>query len=217
MDAQSTTGVRSRWPVVTAAVAFAAVIIAASPALQALLVYDRPAILRGEIWRLFTGHWVHFSTKHLLYDVGVFVIAGWMIESRGQKNFGWLCLLSPWLIGLSLLIFAPNLITFGGLSGIGTAAVIYWALNGLIRERRWRCICAIVLCASAGKIVYEFACVGFVFMDFGDSRITSVPLNHLMGAVAAGLVHFFTSAKARASAGRDQASSAAFSPANPMT
>jgi len=206
---------KTRLPVFTLVVASAAVIIAASPALQAMLVYDRPAILSGEFWRLFTGHWVHFSTRHLIYDTGAFAIAGWMIESRGHKNFGWLCLVSPLLIGISLLLFTPNLARFGGLSGMATAAVTYSALAGLDGERRWRRIGMIVLCLTAGKIIFEFACGGFVFVHFGDTQINSVPLNHLMGALSACFIHFVMNPTAHAWARRDQASSAVFSPANP--
>jgi len=205
---------KTRLPVVTLVVVSAAVIIAASPALQAMLVYDRPAILQGEFWRLFTGHWVHFSTKHLVYDTSVFAIAGWMIESRGYKNFGWLCLLSPVLIGVSLLLFTPNLIQFGGLSGMGTAAVTYWALASLDAESRWRRLGMIVLRLIAGKTIFEFASGGFVFMHFGDSQINSVPLNHLMGALTACIIYFTTKFTARVTAGSDQVSSAVFSPAD---
>src|SRR5947208_1629568 len=87
------------------------------------LVYDRSAILNGEWWRLVTGHWVHFSSEHFLYDTAAFGIAGWMIESRRQRNFGGLCVLAAFVISAAMLLFNPQLEVCGGLSGLAIAAV----------------------------------------------------------------------------------------------
>src|SRR4051812_25687175 len=42
-----------------------------APGFKAWLIYDRAAILHGELWRLWTGHLVHFSNSHLLLDASV--------------------------------------------------------------------------------------------------------------------------------------------------
>src|SRR5580698_8778088 len=84
-----------RMPIMTMLAVGAAFVVAAVPEWSEWLVYDRRAILSGQIWRLFTGHWVHFSTSHLVYDSLALGIAGWMIETQKLRNFGWLCLLAP--------------------------------------------------------------------------------------------------------------------------
>src|SRR3954468_15176636 len=120
-----------------------------------LLVYDRSAILNGEWWRLVTGHWVHFSRQHFLYDTAAFGIAGWMIESRGCRNFGWLCLLAIFVTSASRLLCEPRLQICGGLSGLATAAVVFLAMNGLQERGAWRWMCGVGLVLCAGKLCVE--------------------------------------------------------------
>jgi len=45
--------------------------------------YDRAALLRGEVWRLVTGHFVHWSLSHLVWDVLAFLILGAICEGGG--------------------------------------------------------------------------------------------------------------------------------------
>ena len=56
------------WPAFVVVTALAVYLL---PGVGEALVYDRSAILTGELWRLVTGHWVHFSASHLFYDVTV--------------------------------------------------------------------------------------------------------------------------------------------------
>src|SRR6185312_17082640 len=120
-----------------------------------LLVYDRHAILAGQWWRMVTGHWVHFSPKHFLYDTAAFGIAGCMIESRRHRNFGWLCLLAVFVISGTMLLFNPQLQICGGLSGLAIAAVVFLALNGLEEPGPWRWICASALILCIAKLIGE--------------------------------------------------------------
>ena len=48
-------------------VVFAAVAVAV-PAIRPALVYNRSAIAQGELWRIWTGHVVHFGWPHGLAD-----------------------------------------------------------------------------------------------------------------------------------------------------
>ena len=52
------------------------IIVYCSPFLTGLFVYNRQAVLTGEIWRLITAPFVHFSHSHIVWDVLIFVIAG---------------------------------------------------------------------------------------------------------------------------------------------
>ena len=103
---------------------------------------------------MFTGHWVHFSTSHLVYDLLALGIAGWIIEARGLPHFGWLCLLAPWLISAVLLLFEPQMKLFGGLSALATTAIVYLALFGLHDAAPWRWVCLAALLGIAGKIYF---------------------------------------------------------------
>jgi len=128
-------------PVITTLMVGSGVVIALFPSWSSWLIYDRSAILSGEIWRMFTGHLVHFSPSHLVYDLLALGIAGWIIETQKLPHFGWLCLLTPWLISAILLLFEPHMKLFGGLSALATTAIVYLALFGLHDAAPWRWVC----------------------------------------------------------------------------
>jgi rhomboid family GlyGly-CTERM serine protease len=174
---------RRRVPIVTLGVAGLSVLVYLLPG-TAGLVYDRGAILGGEWWRVVTGHWVHFSQQHFLYDTVAFGIAGWMIESRGCKNFGWLCALAVFAISGSMLLCEPRLQICGGLSGLATAAVVFLAVNGLEECGAWRWICAAALVLCAAKLSMEVMTGRFVLLR-APASFAPVPCNHIAGALAA--------------------------------
>ncbi|MBI3597779.1 MAG: rhombosortase [Nitrospirae bacterium] len=153
-----------------------------------LIVYDRAAILSGEVWRLMTGNWVHFSVSHLVYDSATLGIAGWMIERRGYPYYKSLYILAPILIGAGLLAAQPDIQFYGGLSGIACGAVVYLALHGLREAGPWRWICLTVLLLTTGKIVLESAMNAFAFVKVDDVPFSPVPLSHVLGALTALLI-----------------------------
>ena len=182
-----------RLPIVTFLVAGLAVVVSLFPSLASWLVFDRSAILRGEFWRLFTGNWVHFSPAHLGCDILGFGIAGWLIESKGYKNLGPLCLLAGLAIGLGLLILDPAVRIYGGLSGIATAAVFFLGLNGLEEGRLWRRFCAALLAIVSAKICFELVSGNSLFVNSGtEGLLVPCPLSHLIGAIVAVVLYFCT-------------------------
>jgi rhomboid family GlyGly-CTERM serine protease len=174
---------RPRIPIVTLVVVGLSILVYLLPG-TVLLVYNRDAILGGEWWRIVTGHWVHFSRQHFLYDTAAFGIAGWMIESRGGKNFGWLCALAVFAISGSMLLCAPRLQICGGLSGLATAAVVFLAVNGLEERGAWRWICAAALLLCAAKLSLEVMTGRFVLLR-APASFAPVPCNHIAGALTA--------------------------------
>src|SRR5215207_6327313 len=94
-----------RVPIITLTIIAGALLIAGAPALQELLIYDRDKILAGELWRLFTGHFVHLSGEHLLWDMAAFAIIGALIDGNQMRGrFGLLCLIAPWVISIGSLL-----------------------------------------------------------------------------------------------------------------
>ncbi|MGE5855571.1 MAG: rhomboid family intramembrane serine protease, partial [Syntrophaceae bacterium] len=87
------------------------------PPLATALLYDRGAILGGEIWRLITGPLVHFSRDHLFYNALVFAAAGFLIERRHTLLFAHLCLVAFLAGGFCLVLLSPGISVFAGLSG----------------------------------------------------------------------------------------------------
>ena len=83
------------------------------------LAYDRQAIFAGEVWRLWTGHWVHFSTQQLFLDISTLVLAA----AVAQREFGPLFITRVLVLGapamsLGLLLVAPDLAYYRGASGL---------------------------------------------------------------------------------------------------
>jgi len=155
------------------------------PWVSAVLLYERQAVLGGEIWRLLTSHAVHFSLNHLCYNLLVFGVAGWLVERRSRADLIVLFMLSSVFIGVYLLVFQPDMGFYGGLSGIAVASVVYASIEGVRRRGRlgWLYICVLIL--TALKLAFELSKGDAIFVSFGDVRIAHVPGAHVLGAMAA--------------------------------
>ena len=162
-----------------------AVLVFAVPQLQPLLIYDREAILAGEVWRLFTGNWVHFSASHLVLDLVVLGVAGAIMESRRAACWPRVLLLSPWVIGVGLLVCEPRMSFYGGLSGVATAAVVCLALDALHSGFIARWAGATVLLLIAAKLAFEWGTGSALFVGTSGTEFVTSPLSHLLGGLSA--------------------------------
>ena len=154
------------------------------PQVSNWLVFDRQAISGGEIWRLFTGHGVHFSMSHLLCDAGAVAIAGFIIEQNRPRDFKWFCLSVPWTIGIACFFFEPQMEIYGGLSGIATALLAYMAIQGLTDRSAWKWICAMILCLIPVKVFCEASSGRPLFASgLGDTQLCVT--SHVAGALFA--------------------------------
>ena len=149
-----------------------------------------------QVWRLVTGHWVHFSASHLFCDAIVIGITAWLAESRGYRYFPALCLFSALSISLVMLVSLPDMAFYGGLSGIAMAGCVYLALHGWREAGPWRGICLGILALSVGKLVLDASIGHFAVIEVEDDLVTPVPLSHLTGAVS-GVVMFLWAALTR--------------------
>lgn len=195
MDTKNPGGAGRQVPVVTLLVVTGGIVTYVIPGLASQLVYDRTAILGGEGWRLFTGNWVHFSPRHLLYDLLALGIAGWIIERRGYPFFGLLCVLSALGIGTVLLGIRPEAQSYGGLSGVATGAIIYLALHGLREPAPWRWMCAVMLVLTVGKVLGESMTGRFIIGATGSVSFVPLPLSHVVGGLTAALLFWWSRAR----------------------
>jgi len=176
------------WPVL---VVVSALVVYLLPDVGTALVYDRSAILSGELWRLVTGHWVHFSVSQLFYDVTVLGITGWIIESRGYRYFAALCLLSALSISFAMLALLPDMAFYGGVSGIAMASTVYLALQWLGKPAPWRWVGLSILLLCVGKLIFEASIGHFILVPLKDDWVV-VPLSHLVGTFS-GLIMYLWS------------------------
>ena len=146
-----------------------------------LLVYDREGLAGGELWRLLTGHLVHFSAAHLVNNLVVLVPAVWLVETRYTKDTGLLMLAAASAVGIAVFAGTPEIQRFGGASGISLAFLVYACLRGLHENRRWRLVCAALLAIVCAKLAAEF------FWSWGlldwetNGNFVPVTLSHLVG------------------------------------
>jgi rhomboid family GlyGly-CTERM serine protease len=179
-----------RWPWATLLIVTLALAVSGFPSLAPALIYDRTAVLHGEFWRLWTGHWVHFGTDHLFWNLAVLVPAGVWAEWLAPESFRLLSLLAPGFIGAALLAFDPSLVRYGGLSGLAAAVLAFLAFTAPAVSPGdrwfWRGVLALLII----KIVAEFLADRSLFAHLEENGVRPVPLAHLAGGAIAAVVHF---------------------------
>lgn len=151
------------------------------------LVYDRQAILNGQLWRLLTGHLVHFTRGHLLFDLLGFLLAGWIIRRRGYAGFWMLCVISALAISGALML-DPEVASFGGISGVVNAAVVFIVARQVSEPGRWRWVSLAILILAAGNSVLEAATGRPTFAIPGEQTFVPVPLAHMIGGLTGALM-----------------------------
>jgi rhomboid family GlyGly-CTERM serine protease len=179
-----------RLPRLTIAIAVAAIAIALSPALQDALVLDRAAVASGQLWRVATGSFVHFSRTHLAYDLMVVIVAGALLEWNRRPLAG-LIALSASAIGISVMLLEPGLVRYGGLSGVAYALVALLSLDALRTSGLTRAAGAATLLLAAGKLCWEWRTGSLLFVADTAATVQAVPLAHLAGACSGALVALF--------------------------
>ena len=87
------------------------------------------AIAGGEVWRLWTGHWVHASWNHFALDAGLCAL--FVLLTRA----GWYLLIAPPLVTLGVFAWRPELTSYLGLSGLLHGLALL-AVATIAREER---------------------------------------------------------------------------------
>ncbi len=162
-----------------------AILLWLTPVTHEALLYDRMAILRGEWWRLWTGHWVHFSVSHLTWNLLVLLGAGvWLEHLRPGRLLRYTLAGAP-LISLGLLVGEPAMHTYGGLSGLATGVVTLLALTQLTAAGAARAWWTGALGLIAAKCAFDASHAQALFAQFDSPAIRPSALAHAAGAVTA--------------------------------
>lgn len=160
------------------------------PGAAELLSYDREAVARGELWRLVTGHLVHYSWGHLTNSVLVLLPAAWLIESRRGSDLLFLALSAAGCVGMALVLTEPDIAEYRGASAIGLALLVYAALGGLHGDRRWRRVCQVLLAAVIAKLLAETT--GWQWRDWqAGAGFVPVASSHAVGAATGVALHLW--------------------------
>ncbi|WP_372679818.1 rhombosortase [Desulfosarcina sp.] len=155
------------------------------PQFSDLLVYDRQAILGGELWRLLTAPLVHFSASHIFWNVAVFSVAGFTITAAGFRSFWLVCCFASVLPSIIFLLTLPELERYGGLSGLATGAVAYLCLCSAVKARKNRMLWLLILLSMGTKIIVEATIGTPIFVQTGKVPFRVLPSVHVFGYLAA--------------------------------
>ncbi len=169
------------WTLLTGAFAAAIWFV---PEVSGQLIYDREKILGGQLWRLLTGHWVHFSQRHLWLNLIVLLPCGLWLERRSPAVMHRIILFTPATVSLALFIFAPAMVRYAGLSGVASAALVALATLGLRTEPRARLVWLGVLVLFATALTTESCGRKPLYPGLTSQGINSAPLAHFTGALA---------------------------------
>jgi rhomboid family GlyGly-CTERM serine protease len=159
-----------------------------SVALTQALEYRRDAIEVGELWRLLTCHWTHWSPDHLVWDLGMFTLLAALCWQWSGRRVLVAVAAAAVAIPLAVWAFLPEMSHYRGLSGIDSALYVLLALMELraARARGGRAGIAAVgllLVAFGAKVAFELLTGRAVFVDSTASSFVPVPLAHLVGCL----------------------------------
>lgn len=177
-----------RVPGFTLAVVVAVVSVWFLPGLEEVLVYDRQAVLEGQVWRLATAPLVHFSLSHVGWNLLAFFAAGWLTEANRFRFLGVLCGATAVGSGLAFLLLKPEMARYGGLSGVATGAVVYFCLCRAATQVANRFLWLAIPLFVGIKIAVELATGGSLFVSMEGQPFRVVPLAHVVGFAVALLV-----------------------------
>lgn len=151
-------------------------LLAQAPGVASWLELDRAAVARGEVWRLLTGHWAHWTPDHFLWDSLAFLALAVLCETRVPRG-----LLLGTVAGSALAVSAgvwlalPGIAAYRGLSGIDSALFVLLALSLSGKNPLARA----ALAAFLAKVVWEVSTGSTLFAE--ADGFVPVPLAHLIG------------------------------------
>ncbi len=163
------------------------------PGINELLEYRREAIVAGQLWRLLSCHWAHFSLNHLSWDLLAFLFLGSAAEQRSRPRFLLTVFGSAVLVSAVVWFLIPGMAVYRGLSGIGSALLgllVVQLIRDALRQKTPLVLIfpgAIVL-LFLGKIGYELWFGTSVFVSDYGATVSPVPLAHLVGAAVGSAV-----------------------------
>jgi rhomboid family GlyGly-CTERM serine protease len=143
-----------------------------------------------ELYRVLTCHMLHWSTDHLLWDLGMFAVLGTIAELTMPRRYQLTLLLSALLIPVGVMLQHPEMESYRGLSGIDTALfglVVADLIGRRLVERDWNSVIlfSLLLFGLLTKMATEIIVGTNIFVS--DTSFVPVPLAHLIGA-ATGLL-----------------------------
>ena len=137
-----------------------ALLFAVWPAATEWTVYDRGRIAGGEIWRVATCHWTHWSLDHIVWDLLAFALLVALCWRVCPERVPAALSISSVLIPVAVWFAIPGMVEYRGLSGLDSSLFLLLAVTLLRREiaaRNWKLVAwfGLSILAFLGKIGFE--------------------------------------------------------------
>ncbi len=154
------------------------------PGANELCELRRSELGKGQLWRLVTGHWTHYTTSHLFWDVSALFLLGRVAGRFFPRNLVLCLVASPLVISCCLLLWLPELRLYRGLSGIDAALFCYlagcmWRREASLSFKTLLPLC--LLLGFCGKVIYEVFFARGLFVS--QTGFIILPHAHLLGGM----------------------------------
>lgn len=146
----------------------------------------RPSLALDQPWRVVSAAFVHWTPLHLVSNLAgcvVLALLGWRAGLGGRAALAALICLPLTQLGLLL---RPDLVVYGGLSGVLHGLAVIAALSLLARSGRERWTGAAILLGLAIKLAMEHP-LGAALRQTPDFDFSVAPFAHLSGAMSGAL------------------------------
>lgn len=148
---------------------------------QAALALARAPVLAGEVWRLWTGHFVHFGGWHAGVDGLAWVVVSLYVQARvGWRTWAVALLAAAPLLSGVILLLEPGLHEYRGASGLVLGQVAWsWVeawRAGRVARGPWMVLGAGLLL----KLLWDLGGRGLAVLPAGVALAWSA---HVGGAV----------------------------------
>lgn len=183
---------RDKFPRWFFALTLTAGLIQAHPGWRSALLYDRDALAHGEVWRIWSGHLVHFGWLHFIVDAGLFLILGRVLERTYPLASALSLAGLPVAIAAALYWFEPEMKIYAGLSGVNVGLLVFLACRGWQKDwTDW--FWPAVLALHVGEVILEVrhGGQGGGAIRFDTPRIHVATMAHVAGALYGFLLWFF--------------------------
>ena len=145
---------------------------------QEIFIYQRQSLEQGQLWRLFSGHFVHLNDKHLILNLIAWVIV-FFLGVNYLSPSRWIVLLLILMLSISagLYYFVPEILYYGGLSGILHGYFAYILVEWIKNKQRLSWIILLLLIAKV--LAENFSDMGSSTTEYLELRVVTEA--HLIG------------------------------------
>ena len=152
------------------------------PECARFLEYNRELIFHGELWRLWTGHFIHWTAEHLFWDLMAFVILGYLLWKESRAVYYWILLGTPTLISLVMILVENELTLYRGISGVDSALFFALALLYVTtKDLGLRYLGSAMFVCGGSKLLYEIFLSKALFVS--SESFTVIHSAHWSGAL----------------------------------